>query len=141
MKKVVVGICVCIIALMIFMITSQTSSQSMPKTQPKKPNLEPKKEIVLQEKDDIKKIKELKQSVKAKQTSKLYLVSCAPCHGDDARGVIAPSIAGKSKDEILARLKDYKAGKYPNTLMAGVLQNINDVNLSALAGEISELKK
>ena len=89
------------------------------------------------------KAKILQQSVKERdfEVSSSYLVSCAPCHGDDGRGKIAPPIGGKSKDQILASLKDYKAGKIKNSLMSGLLTNVSDESLDALADEISKFKE
>ena len=54
---------------------------------------------------------------------------------------MAPSSARKSKDEILASLKNYKEGKVPNSLMKGLLTNVSDEDLGALADEISKFKE
>lgn len=54
---------------------------------------------------------------------------------------MAPKISGKSKDEILARLKDYKENKVPNSLMKGLLNNVSDEDLGLLADEISKFKE
>ncbi len=92
--------------------------------------------------EDLKKIKELEKSVRKapENLSKLYLVRCAPCHFKDGKGDIAPSIAGKSKDEILAKLRSYKEGKEPNALMNGLMKNMKDSELQTLAEEISHFK-
>lgn len=92
--------------------------------------------------DDIKKIKVLEKSLRKapKNLSKLYLVNCAPCHFKDGKGEIAPTIAGKSKEEILSKLRAYKENKIPNTLMHGLLINLKESDLQNLASEISEFK-
>ena len=41
---------------------------------------------------------------------------------------------------ILDRLNEYKAGKIPNSLMEGLLDNVSDENLTILAEEISKFK-
>ena len=90
--------------------------------------------------EDLEKIKELRDALDTPDigASKLYIKSCAPCHGKDGNGIIAPKIGGQSKDEILAKLKDYKENKVENTLMKGLFENISDENLTILADEISK---
>ena len=149
-KKISIIFGALVLVLMIFMLTSQPSAPikdaSRPelkpaqKTQPKVVN----EELNLQDSEEIKKIKQLQNSVAnqpSEGVSKRYLTSCAPCHGANGKGVMAPSIAGKSKDEILASLKNYKEGKVPNSLMKGLLTNVSDEDLGALADEISKFKE
>ena len=149
-KKIAIIFGVLVLALMVFMLTSQPSAPvkdaSRPElkpaqqTQPKAVN----EELNLQDSEEIKKIKQLQNSVAnqpSEGVSKRYLTSCAPCHGANGKGVMAPSIAGKSKDEILASLKNYKEGKVSNSLMKGLLTNVSDEDLGALADEISKFKE
>ena len=149
-KKIAIIFGVLVLALMVFMLTSQPSAPvkdaSRPElkpaqqTQPKAVN----EELNLQDSEEIKKIKQLQNSVAnqpSEGVSKRYLTSCAPCHGANGKGVMAPKISGKSKDEILARLKDYKENKVPNSLMKGLLNNVTDEDLGALADEISKFKE
>ena len=149
-KKIAIIFGVLVLALMVFMLTSQPlapiKDASRPElkpaqqTQPKVVN----EELNLQDSEEIKKIKQLQNSVAnqpSQGVSKRYLTSCAPCHGANGKGVMAPSIAGKSKDEILARLKDYKENKVPNSLMKGLLNNVSDEDLGLLADEISKFKE
>ena len=149
-KKIAIIFGVLVLALMVFMLTSQPlapiKDASRPErkpaqqTQPKVVN----EELNLQDSEEIKKIKRLQNSVAnqpSQGVSKRYLTSCAPCHGANGKGVMAPSIAGKSKDEILASLKNYKEGKVPNSLMKGLLTNVSDEDLGALADEISKFKE
>ena len=92
--------------------------------------------------EDLKKIKALEKSVRKapENLSKLYLVRCAPCHFKDGKGDIAPSIAGKSKDELLQKLNSYKAGKEPNALMNGLMKHLSEKEIEILADEISQFK-
>lgn len=149
-KKIAIIFGVLVLALMVFMLTNQPSAPikdaSRPElkpaqqTQPKVVN----EELNLQDSEEIKKIKQLQNSVAnqpSEGVSKRYLTSCAPCHGANGKGVMAPSIAGKSKDEILASLKNYKEGKVPNSLMKGLLTNVSDEDLDSLADEISKFKE
>ena len=149
-KKIAIIFGVLVLALMVFMLTSQPSAPikdaSRPELKPAQ-QTQPKvvsEELNLQDSEEIKKIKQLQNSVAnqpSEGVSKRYLTSCAPCHGANGKGVMAPSIAGKSKDEILASLKNYKEGKMPNSLMKGLLTNVSDEDLGALADEISKFKE
>ena len=149
-KKIAIIFGALVLALMVFMLTSQPSAPikdaSRPEIKPQDfaPKQERNEELNLQDAEEIKKIKQLQNSVAnqpSEGVSKRYLTSCAPCHGANGKGIMAPSIAGKSKDEILARLKDYKENKVPNSLMKGLLNNVSDEDLGALADEISKFKE
>jgi len=149
-KKIAIIFGVLVLALMVFMLTSQPSA---PVKDASRPELKPaqqtqakvvNEELNLQDSEEIKKIKQLQNSVAnqpSEGVSKRYLTSCAPCHGANGKGIMAPKISGKSKDEILARLKDYKENKVPNSLMKGLLNNVTDEDLGALADEISKFKE
>ena len=134
---------VALIALMIFMASSDDSSAPQQEVKPQAKPAPQSKSVDLIDDKDVKNIKILQQSVKERdfKVSSSYLVSCAPCHGDDGRGKIAPPIGGRSKDQILASLKDYKAGKIKNSLMSGLLTNVSDESLDKLADEISKFKE
>ena len=149
-KKIAIIFGALVLVLMIFMLTSQPSAPikdaSRPEIKPQDfaPKQERNEELNLQDSEEIKKIKQLQNSVAnqpSQGVSKRYLTSCAPCHGANGKGVMAPSIAGKSKDEILASLKNYKEGKVSNSLMKGLLTNVSDEDLGALADEISKFKE
>ena len=149
-KKIAIIFGVLVLALMVFMLTSQPSAPVKDASRPElKPAQQPQQKVVneelnLQDSEEIKKIKQLQNSVAnqpSEGVSKRYLTSCAPCHGANGKGVMAPKISGKSKDEILARLKDYKENKVPNSLMKGLLNNVSDEDLGALADEISKFKE
>ncbi len=149
-KKIAIIFGVLVLALMVFMLTSQPSAPIKDASRPElKPAQQTQQKVVneelnLQDSEEIKKIKQLQNSVAnqpSEGVSRRYLTSCAPCHGANGKGVMAPSIAGKSKDEILASLKNYKEGKVPNSLMKGLLTNVSDEDLGALADEISKFKE
>ena len=149
-KKIAIIFGVLVLALMVFMLTSQPSAPVKDASRPElKPAQQTQQKVVneelnLQDSEEIKKIKQLQNSVAnqpSEGVSKRYLTSCAPCHGANGKGVMAPSIAGKSKDEILASLKNYKEGKVPNSLMKGLLTNVSDEDLDSLADEISKFKE
>ena len=149
-KKIAIIFGALVLVLMIFMLTSQPSAPikdaSRPEIKPQDfaPKQERNEELNLQDAEEIKKIKQLQNSVAnqpSEGVSKRYLTSCAPCHGANGKGVMAHKISVKSKDEILARLKDYKENKVPNSLMKGLLNNVTDEDLGLLADEISKFKE
>jgi len=149
-KKIAIIFGVLVLALMVFMLTSQPSAPVKDASRPElKPAQQTKPKVVneelnLQDSEELKKIKQLQNSVANQPSdgvSKRYLTSCAPCHGANGKGVMAPKISSKSKDEILARLKDYKENKVPNSLMKGLLNNVSDEDLGLLADEISKFKE
>ncbi len=67
---------------------------------------------------------------------------CAGCHGADGVSTIAsfPKLAGQHPDYIVQALKDYKAGKRKNPIMAGQAANLSDEDMADLAAYFSEQK-
>ena len=148
-KIIAAGLGVGILALMAAMIASNQSAPA-PKKEELSVKTRPGAQVKTDDKienfaaaEELKKVKQLSNSVNNKPadgTSKLFLTSCAPCHGASAKGVMAPQIAGQDKAYLLEKLPDYKAGKAENSLMKGLLKNISDADLDALASEISKMK-
>ncbi|HRF56823.1 MAG TPA: c-type cytochrome [Campylobacterales bacterium] len=93
--------------------------------------------------EDEKKIQALKESTQPKDyaVSNLYMVKCKACHGASGKGAVGPSLVGKTEQELLKKLNDYKEGKVKNSLMAGLLVNSTDEELKSLASEISKFGK
>ena len=150
-KIITIILAVLICGIMVFML-SQTPPKkeksvakvATPKVEQNISNQQPKSSEEFASEDELKKVKELSLSVAKTQNegvSKQYLTSCAPCHGANGKGVVAPDITHLSKDELLKKLADYKAGKVQNTLMKGLLTNVSDSDLNSLADEISKFKK
>lgn len=146
---VIIGISVAIVGLMGYMLLSTEESNNDAKTQrmvkeeiPKKQTQNTKIESLI-DSEEVKKIKELKDTVtkRSEGLSQAYLTRCAPCHGSDGKGTLAPSIAGKSKEELLVKLREYKENKIPNSLMKGLLINTPESELESLADEISKFGK
>ena len=73
-----------------------------------------------------------------------YKTSCASCHGPNGEGVASfPKLAGKTADEVKAKLADYKAGKTvgPQTaVMAPNASKLSDSDIDAMATYIATLK-
>jgi sulfide dehydrogenase cytochrome subunit len=65
--------------------------------------------------------------------------SCAMCHGTDGRSAgITESLAGRPKDEIIATLRLFRAGRKPATIMTQIAKGYTDAQFDAIAGYFSE---
>jgi hypothetical protein len=151
-KIVAIVIGIFIVAIMAFMLSSTapvSSQKDLSRPEFKASDFEKKSSKqneeniqIVKEDEELKKIKQLQNSVSLQESgvSKQYERTCAPCHGHNGKGVMAPDLTNKSKDEILVKLKDYKANKIQNSLMKGLLTNVSDSDLELLADEISKFK-
>ncbi|MDO9435216.1 c-type cytochrome [Hydrogenophaga sp.] len=73
---------------------------------------------------------------------KVWAAACANCHGTDGRaepGGIA--LAGQSKNDLLQKLLDFKAGKRPATIMHQLAKGYTDEQLADIAGYFAAQKK
>jgi len=60
--------------------------------------------------------------------------TCAGCHNITGKAVTGmPSVAGQSKDALLRKLKDYKEGKQPATVMHQLAKGYTDGQLESIA--------
>ncbi|WP_187648304.1 c-type cytochrome [Nitrosophilus labii] len=91
-----------------------------------------------EEEKQLKMLKEKAGNMSAFEVSPLYRRNCASCHGVNGNGAVGPKLLGKSKDEILQALKDFKSGKRKNYVMYGLLSNMKEEDLISLAEEISQ---
>jgi sulfide dehydrogenase cytochrome subunit len=69
--------------------------------------------------------------------------NCAQCHGTDghaAAGSPLPSLAGRSRDELLAQLRGFKAGTRPSTIMQQLAKGYSDAQLEQLAAYFAAQK-
>lgn len=91
--------------------------------------------------EKLKALREKAGNLAAFKTSPLYKKSCASCHGNIGEGIIGPKLIGKSKEQLLSALKDFKSGKRKNYVMYGLLGNMNDQQLEELATEIATFQQ
>ena len=138
-KIITIILAVAICGIMVFMLSQtppkkeKVATNAQPKVEQNFTKEQPKSSEEFASEDELKKVKELSLSVAKvhnEGVSKQYLTTCAPCH-----------ITHLSKDELLKKLADYKAGKVQNSLMKGLLTNVSDSELESLADEISKFKK
>jgi cytochrome c553 len=67
--------------------------------------------------------------------------ACAACHGANGQGVPPnPALAGKSEDQLLQALKDFKSGKRDNAVMKGMTAALTDQDMANLAAYYASLK-
>ena len=61
--------------------------------------------------------------------------TCANCHGTGgvSRGEVE-SLAGKPKDELVRKMKDFKSGAKPATIMHQLAKGYTDEQIDALSG-------
>ena len=60
--------------------------------------------------------------------------TCASCHGTNGASVTAlPSLAGVSRDDIVAKLREYKAGTRQGTLMPQLAKGYTDEQIEVAA--------
>jgi cytochrome c553 len=73
---------------------------------------------------------------------KAKAVACAACHGANGQGVPPnPALVGRSEDEMLQAMKDYKSGKRANAVMKGMTAALSDQDMANLAAYYASLKK
>ena len=73
---------------------------------------------------------------------KSLAATCANCHGTDGRSVTAevPSLAGRSRQDLAAALRAFKAGTKPATVMHQLAKGYTDPQIDALAAYFAEQK-
>lgn len=76
------------------------------------------------------------------EAGKAKSTTCAGCHGADGNSTVPsfPKLAGQNRDYLYHSLKDYKAGKRKNPIMAGQVQNLSDADMLDLAMYFSKQK-
>ncbi len=75
------------------------------------------------------------------QAGKAKAAACAGCHGANGQGVPPnPGLAGKSEDQLLQAMKDYKSGKRNNAVMKGLTTPLSDQDMANLAAYFGSLK-
>ena len=71
-----------------------------------------------------------------------WAASCSNCHGTDGRAQPGnETLAGANKDDMLKKLKDFKSGAKPATVMHQLTKGYTDEQLAAIAGYFAAQKK
>ena len=76
------------------------------------------------------------------EDGKAKSAACAGCHGPDGNSPAPsfPKLAGQHEDYLYHSLKDYKAGKRKNPIMAGQVANLSDRDMQDLAAFFARQK-
>jgi cytochrome c553 len=71
-------------------------------------------------------------------TARYIAANCANCHGTNgvARGGM-PSLAGQKKEQIAARVREFRDGKRAGTLMPQIAKGYSDAQIDAIAEQIA----
>ncbi|MBU0592946.1 MAG: c-type cytochrome [Pseudomonadota bacterium] len=74
----------------------------------------------------------------AKKGAAIAKLVCIACHGADGNGITPPNpdypkLAGKQPEYLLKQLKDFKAGKRKNDIMAGMVANLSPDDMANLS--------
>ncbi len=75
------------------------------------------------------------------QAGKAKAAVCVGCHGANGQGVAPnPALTGKSEDQLLQAMKDYKSGKRNNPVMKTFATQLTDGDMENLAAYYASLK-
>jgi sulfide dehydrogenase cytochrome subunit len=75
---------------------------------------------------------------------KSLAATCANCHGTDgntAAGSPLPTLAGMSRDNLVAQLKAFRSGARPATIMHQLSRGYSDAQIEQLAAYFAAQKK
>jgi len=77
------------------------------------------------------------------QSGARLAATCAGCHGTNGatQGNALPPLAGQPKEQLLAALKDFKAGKRPATIMTQLAKGYTDEQLEIIAAYFAAQNK
>lgn len=68
------------------------------------------------------------------------VAACFTCHGTDGRSAgTLPSLAGQSKEVLLQKMKDFRTGKLPATIMHQQAKGYTDAELERIADYFSRM--
>jgi len=75
------------------------------------------------------------------EAGKARASACVACHGANGEGVAPnPGLAGKTEDQLIQAMKDYKSGKRENAVMKAFASPLNDQDIANLAAYYASLK-
>ena len=75
------------------------------------------------------------------QAGKAKAASCAGCHGANGEGKDPyPKLTGKTEDETVKALKEYKEGKRTNAVMKALVKPLSDQDMANLGAYYASLK-
>lgn len=76
------------------------------------------------------------------QAGKAKAGGCVGCHGAQGQGIAPnPALAGRSEDDIVQALKDYKSGKRVNATMKAMATSVKEPDMPDVAAYFAAMKK
>jgi cytochrome c553 len=76
------------------------------------------------------------------QQARSWAAGCANCHGTNGQAQPGlASLAGASKDETVQKMKEFKSGTRPATLMHQLAKGYTDEQIEAIAAYFAAQKK
>ena len=76
------------------------------------------------------------------QQARSWAAGCANCHGTNGQAQPGlASLAGASKDETVQKMKEFKSGTRPSTLMHQLAKGYTDEQIEAIAAYFAAQKK
>ena len=71
-----------------------------------------------------------------------WAAACANCHGTNGQALQGMEpLAGVSRDDIVKKMQDFKAGRKPATIMHQLAKGYSDEQITAIAGYFAAQKK
>jgi cytochrome c553 len=75
------------------------------------------------------------------QAGKAKAATCVGCHGANGQGIAPnPPLAGKSEEQFVASMQEYKSGKRTNAVMKGIVAALSDQDIANLAAYFASMK-
>jgi cytochrome c553 len=75
------------------------------------------------------------------EAGKAKAAACVGCHGANGQGVPPnPALKGKTENELVEAMKDYKSGKRNNAVMKAFAAQLNNQDIENLAAYYASLK-
>ena len=77
------------------------------------------------------------------RTARSLAATCASCHGTDGMSatVEVSPLAGLPKDDILTRLRGFRDGGRPSTVMQQIAKGYSDAQLELIAGYFARQRR
>lgn len=77
-------------------------------------------------------------------TARNMVANCANCHGTNGKaapGFAMATIAGDSKESLVQRMKEFRAGNRPATVMHQIAKGYTDEQIDLIAGYLAAQQK
>lgn len=84
----------------------------------------------------------LSQTPASPNLARNLAAQCANCHGTNGKSVaVVPSLAGQPANQIVQKMKDYRDGKLPASIMHQLAKGYSDEQVALMADYFSKQAK